>query len=93
MKMPVQKLSGGMKRRLSIACALAKWPPILLLDEPTTALDLYYKDRIQSWIREYKKMNGIVIMTTHDEKEIMESDNVWSCVRDICANRNRIQRD
>ena len=74
MKMPVQKLSGGMKRRLSIACALAKWPPILLLDEPTTALDLYYKDRIQSWIREYKKMNGIVIMTTHDEKEIMESD-------------------
>lgn len=74
MKMPVQKLSGGMKRRLSIAGALAKWPPILLLDEPTTALDLYYKDRIQSWIREYKKMNGIVIMTTHDEKEIMESD-------------------
>ena len=32
MKMPVQKLSGGMKRRLSIACALAKWPMMFICD-------------------------------------------------------------
>lgn len=74
MKMQVSKLSGGMKRRLSIACAAAKWPPILLLDEPVTALDLYYKDSIEKWLQMYKKMNGIIIMTTHDEKEILNSD-------------------
>lgn len=74
MHMKVSKLSGGMKRRLSIACALAKWPPVLLMDEPTTALDLYYKESIWDWIKQYKAMNGIVVITTHDEKEIIESD-------------------
>lgn len=74
MKMPVDKLSAGMKRRLSIACALAEWPPILLLDEPVTALDLYYKESIEQWITEFKELNGIIIMTTHDEQEILNAD-------------------
>ena len=63
-----------MKRRLGIACALAEWPPILLLDEPTTSLDIYYKESIQAWLLEYRKMGGIVVMTTHDESEILQSD-------------------
>lgn len=70
----VATLSGGMKRRLSIACALLQNPPIMLLDEPTTALDLFYKESVQDWIRQYRKRNGIVVMTTHDEKEIMFAD-------------------
>lgn len=74
MKMQVSHLSGGMQRRLSIACALAEWPPIMLMDEPVTALDLHYKDSVDRWITDYKKMNGIVIMTTHDEQEILNSD-------------------
>lgn len=74
MKMRVFKLSGGMKRRLGIACAIASWPPVLLLDEPTTALDLYYKENIQQWLYEYKKLNGIILMSTHEEKEIMLCD-------------------
>lgn len=74
LKTKVGKLSGGMKRRLAIACALAEWPPILLLDEPTTALDIYYKESIEQWLKEYNRMNGIVIMTTHDENEILGAD-------------------
>lgn len=74
LKMRVEKLSGGMKRRLAIACALVEWPPILLLDEPTTALDIHYKESIQQWLKEYNRMNGIVIMTSHDEGEIMSAD-------------------
>lgn len=74
MQVTAAKLSGGMKRRLSIACALAEWPPILLLDEPSTALDLYSKESIRSWIKKYCEMDGIVVMATHDEKEILSSD-------------------
>lgn len=74
LSMPVEKLSGGMKRRLSIACALLEWPPILLLDEPTTALDIYYRENVRQWMGQYRKMNGIVVMTTHEEKEILEAD-------------------
>lgn len=80
MKQRVETLSGGMKRRLGIACAMQQWPPVLLLDEPTSALDIYYKDSIQQWIRQYQQMNGIVVMTTHDEKEILSADRclvIW----------------
>lgn len=70
----VATLSGGMKRRLSIACALLQNPPIILLDEPTTALDIYYKESVQNWISQYRGNNGIVVMTTHDESEIMKAD-------------------
>lgn len=75
--MPVEKLSGGMKRRVSILCAILHWPPILILDEPTIALDIYHKESIRDWMREYRKKKGIIIMATHDEKEIMEADRCF----------------
>lgn len=74
MKTEVRKLSGGMKRRLAIACAIAAWPPILLLDEPTTALDIYYKENIQAWLSEYNNLNGMVLVSTHEEAEIVACD-------------------
>ena len=73
----VKQLSGGMKRRLSIACTMFKNPAILLLDEPTAGLDLHYKEQIFSWIESYHKKNGIVIMVTHDEAEIMNADRCF----------------
>ncbi len=69
-----KELSGGMKRRLSIACALVENPPFLLMDEPTTALDLYYKESIHQWMKTYQQKNGIILMTTHDESEIRNAD-------------------
>ena len=71
---PVERLSGGMKRRVSIACALMKNPPVLLMDEPTASLDFYYKEHLANWIKSYQRINGCVIMSTHDQQEIMKSD-------------------
>lgn len=74
LKIPVEKLSGGMKRRVSIVCAMLHHPPIMLMDEPTTALDLFYKESIRQWMRRYKENKGIIVVATHDEGEIAECD-------------------
>lgn len=74
LKTQVSKLSGGMKRRLSIACALLLEPKILILDEPTTALDLYFKDDIMQWLQVFQNEGGIVLMTSHDITEILSAD-------------------
>lgn len=71
---PVKKLSGGMKRRLSIAATMLKLPSILLLDEPTAGLDLFYKEQILAWIKSYQEKNGIVLIVTHEEQEILSAD-------------------
>ena len=74
LKMQVGKLSGGMKRRLRIAYALLGEPKILILDEPTTALDLYFKDDIMNWLKTFQNDGGIVLMTSHDSTEILNAD-------------------
>ncbi|WP_370882547.1 ABC transporter ATP-binding protein [Kineosporia succinea] len=68
---PVEPLSGGMKRRLTIARALINAPGILLLDEPTTGLDPQARHVL--WDRLYRlKQQGVtLVLTTHymDEAE------------------------
>ena len=66
----VSRLSGGMKRRLSIAAALSLDPSVLILDEPGTALDLRGRADIARYLAEYAAEGGTVIMTTHIEAEI-----------------------
>lgn len=67
---PVRKMSGGMKKRLSIGCAVAHKPPLLLLDEPTAALDLLCKQKIWEYLSEYIRCGGTVLLVTHDVWEI-----------------------
>ncbi len=67
---PVSKMSGGMKKRLSIGCAVAGKQPILLLDEPTAALDLVCKQRIWDYLSDYRAKGGIILLVTHDVQEI-----------------------
>ncbi len=81
LKTPVSKMSGGMKKRLSIGCAMAKHPPILLLDEPTAALDLDCKEKIYTYLTEYKKAGGMMLLTTHDAMELTLCDK-WYIIKD-----------
>jgi ABC-2 type transport system ATP-binding protein len=62
-----QKYSGGMKRKLALARALLPDPPILLLDEPTTGLDVVSSRSIREFIRNdlSKKAGKTVLYTTH----------------------------
>jgi ABC-2 type transport system ATP-binding protein len=58
-------LSGGMKRRLEIACALIHDPKILLMDEPTSDLDPIMRKEIENIIININKLGKTVIITTH----------------------------
>ncbi|MBF0180384.1 MAG: ATP-binding cassette domain-containing protein [Magnetococcales bacterium] len=60
---PFAALSGGLKRRTMLACALAEEPDLLLLDEPTNHLDLAAIERLEGILREYR---GAVLFVTHD---------------------------
>lgn len=70
LKTPVRKLSGGMRKRLSIACAVASRPAILVLDEPSAALDLVCKESILRFLAAYKEAGGIILLATHDVQDL-----------------------
>jgi len=81
LKMPVSKLSGGMKKRLSIGCAISGRPPILLLDEPMAALDISCKQSISQYIKAHKEKGGIVVMSSHDTLELALCDQ-WYIMKE-----------
>ena len=76
LKVPVCKMSGGMKKRLAIGCAVSGEPKVLLMDEPSAALDLECKERIINYIKDFKAQGGIVLLATHDAQEI-EMCDAW----------------
>ncbi len=76
-KTPVNKMSGGMKKRLSIGCAVAGKPSVLLLDEPSAALDLVCKERIYRYLEDYKARGGILLVATHDVQEMELCDTCY----------------
>ncbi len=61
----VEQISGGMKRRLTIARGLIHTPEILILDEPTTGLDPQSRRLIWEHLRKLKKRGLTLILTTH----------------------------
>ncbi|PZN78690.1 MAG: ABC transporter [Candidatus Methylumidiphilus alinenensis] len=84
----IKQLSGGMKRRLSIARALINRPELLILDEPTTGLDPQIRQNIWQLLRQLQKDGLTIILTTHymDEAERL-------CGRIILMDRGRILAD
>ncbi len=77
LKTPVCKMSGGMKKRLAIGCSVAHNPSILLLDEPSAALDLVCKERISNYLKNFKSNGGIILIATHDAQEIEMCDEIF----------------
>ena len=67
----MRELSGGMKRRLSIARALINDPELIMLDEPTTGLDPQVRHLIWTRLRKLKSAGKTLLLTTHylDEAE------------------------
>jgi len=74
-KYPVETLSGGMQRRLNIAVALVHQPKLLILDEPTTGLDIESRYEIWDLIQKLSKQGMTILLTTHllDEAERLSS--------------------
>ncbi|WP_459478834.1 ABC transporter ATP-binding protein [Clostridium saccharoperbutylacetonicum] len=64
--------SGGMKRRLNIACAIAHKPKILILDEPTVGIDPQSRNHILESIKKLRDTGTTIIYTTHYMEEVEE---------------------
>lgn len=72
----VFELSGGEKRKCAIAGVLVSKPKILLLDEPTAALDFKTKNNLLKSIKEYKNsQNGIIFFISHNMQEVLSVCN------------------
>jgi ABC-2 type transport system ATP-binding protein len=77
-----QYLSGGMKRRLDIACALIHNPPVLILDEPTADLDPVLRTHIWEVIKRINARGTTVILSSHHLNELDTLCNRIAIIKD-----------
>jgi ABC-2 type transport system ATP-binding protein len=66
---PVSTLSGGMKQRVSLACALVHQPRLLLLDEPTAGVDLQLRSTFWAHFKELATQGTTILVSTHQMDE------------------------
>ena len=66
---PVKAFSGGMKRRLNIACGVIHRPRVVLLDEPTVGVDPQSRERIYDMLSELTQAGVSLLLTTHHLEE------------------------
>jgi ABC-2 type transport system ATP-binding protein len=73
---PVSTFSGGMKKRVSLACALVHEPRMLFLDEPTAAVDPHLRDRMWQLFRSLTTQGVTLFISTHIMDEALLCDQV-----------------
>lgn len=98
---PIGSLSGGMKRRLTLARALVNDPELVVLDEPSTGLDPQARQHIWQKLRELQKQGKTLLITTHymeeaerlcDRLAIMDHGRVIDCDAPRTLSRNHLER-
>lgn len=67
-----KNFSGGMKRRLNIACAIAHRPKLIIMDEPTVGIDPQSRNYILNSVRKLNEMGCTIIYTSHYMEEVEE---------------------
>jgi ABC-2 type transport system ATP-binding protein len=66
---PVKRFSGGMRRRLNIACSLLHEPKVVLLDEPTAGVNPQSRERIYDMLEDLQRHGVSIVLTTHHLEE------------------------
>ncbi len=79
-----RKLSGGLLRRLNIACGIAHKPKLVIMDEPTVAIDPQSRNKILEGILELNRQGATIIYTTHYMEEVEQI-----CSRIMIMDRGR----
>lgn len=77
LKYKVSKLSGGLKKRVSIASVIYSKPEILILDEPGASLDVVFKEELKQFIVQYASNGGSVIIVSHEEGELSVASRMY----------------
>ncbi len=67
-----KQFSGGMKRRLNIACAIAHKPKLIIMDEPTVGIDPQSRNHILQSVKKLNEMGCTIIYTSHYMEEVEE---------------------
>jgi ABC-2 type transport system ATP-binding protein len=80
-----KKLSGGLLRRLNIACGIALKPKLIILDEPTVAVDPQSRNNILEGIQELSRRGATVIYTSHYMEEVEQI-----CTRIAIMDKGRV---
>ena len=73
---PVEKFSGGMKRRVNLAIGVMHQPPVLFLDEPTVGVDVQTRHAMIAYLLELNKNGTTLIYTSHQLKEAEDLCNM-----------------
>ena len=80
-----KKLSGGLLRRLNIACGIAHQPKLIILDEPTVAVDPQSRNKILEGIQELNRRGATIIYTSHYMEEVEQI-----CTRIMILDKGRV---
>ena len=76
-KKKVKHLSGGMRKRLSIALACLNDPECLIMDEPTAALDIGFKGELAQMMRDMRSEGRSIVFSSHQPDELLWCDRIY----------------